>query len=37
MKYAAEFYMASHKSTIPNSKLAVVSITGSNIEYLQVE
>jgi ribonuclease HII len=37
MKYAAEFYMATHKPTTKNSVVAVISITGSKVNYLQVE
>ena len=37
MKFAAEYYCASHKVAFTKQKLAVISITQGVIEYLEVE
>lgn len=37
MKFAAEYYCASHKIAFTKQKLAVISITQDVIEYLEVE
>ena len=37
MNFAAEYYHARHTSAAENQKLAVVSITGDTLEYLELE
>lgn len=37
MSFAAEYYSAKHPSKNQNQKLAVISITGGKLEYLEVE
>jgi len=37
MRFAAEYYYATHSHSAENQKLAVVSITAGKLEYLEVE
>jgi len=37
MNFAAEYYYATHPHSAENQRLAVVSITGDKLEYLQLE
>jgi len=37
MTFAAEYYQAAHPKVIADSKIAVISITGEKLEYLELE